>query len=450
MGDAKAWVLVVRMSDSFRTAMAELADELGLGVVEASAADLAAAPSGAVAVLLLAGGEEPAAVDLLQSRSPVGVPRFVVGAATDHRIAATAVARGAADYFALPGDFDLLRRTLDRAARSARAAADSGAFSDVERERNGFDAILGRSAALARVIAQARRITGHRDLTVLIGGETGTGKELLARALHYHGPRSRHPFVEINCAAIPANLLESELFGHERGAFTGAVQTKPGLFVLADGGTIFLDEIGHLPLELQPKILRAIEAREFRPVGGIHTRRVDVRVVAATHVDLAAAVREGRFREDLYFRLNVVRLVLPPLREREGDLELLAESFAARIAAAYGLPVPALSPEVRAVLRSHHWPGNVRELRNAIERALVLSPPGTLLPEDLVSPELAPDRSDSALPFPAPLATVVRAAVLEMLRLSAGNKSETARRLGISRPRLQRILDGDSDESLPR
>lgn len=442
------WVVVVPLSGSFRSAVAELTQELGLGLVEASPADLGALPVGAVAVLLLAGGEEAAAVELLGRSETSASPWLVVGAAPDHRLAATAVARGAADYFALPQDLDLLRRTLDRAARAASATSESERFAAAELERNGFDAILGRSPALTRVVAQARRIAAHRDLTVLIGGETGTGKELLARALHYHSPRSQQPFIEINCAAIPANLLESELFGHERGAFTGAVQAKPGLFELADGGTIFLDEIGQLPLELQPKLLRALEDRELRRVGGNQSRHVDVRVIAATHLDLAAAVRDGAFREDLYFRLNVVALVLPPLRDREGDVELLAEALVARFASSYGLPVPALSPDIRALLRTHFWPGNVRELRNAIERALVLSPAGTLLADELLALPASPERDPSVIPFPAPMARIVRSAVLEMLRQTGGNKSQAARRLGISRPRLQRILSGESDDPL--
>ncbi|HEU4588781.1 MAG TPA: sigma 54-interacting transcriptional regulator, partial [Gemmatimonadales bacterium] len=317
----------------------------------------------------------------------------------------------------------------------------------------GFEAIIGRSPALQRTLEQAGRVAPHAEVTVLIGGETGTGKELLARAIHYHSPRAAAPFVEINCAAIPTNLLESELFGHERGAFTGAVAAKPGLFELAHGGTLFLDEVGHLPLELQPKLLRALEERAIRRVGGQVMRRVDVRVLAATHVDLAAAVRRGEFREDLYYRLNVVSLVLPPLREREGDVELLAETFVARLATSYGLPVPPLGPEARAVLRVHPWPGNVRELRNAIERALVLSPTGTLRAEELVPPPpRAGTKSEGVLaagglPFPMALAALNRAAAVRMLELTAGNKSEAARRLGISRPRLQRLLDGLTDDT---
>ena len=279
---------------------------------------------------------------------------------------------------------------------------------------------------------------------MLIGGETGTGKELLARAIHYHSPRAAAPFVEINCAAIPANLLESELFGHEKGAFTGAVAAKPGLLELAEGGTVFLDEIGNLPTDLQPKLLRALESRQIRRVGGRETRTVDIRLISATHVDLAGAVRRGEFREDLYYRLHVVALVLPPLRERSGDVELLAQTFAVQLATAYGLPVPALTPDVRAALRAHTWPGNIRELRNAIERALVLSPPGVLELTDLLA--TASTATDAGLPFPAPLDTIIRAAALAMLEQTGGNKSDTARRLGISRPRLQRILDGTSTD----
>ena len=188
-------------------------------------------------------------------------------------------------------------------------------------------------------------------------------------------PRAGEPFVEVNCAAIPVNLLESELFGHERGAFTGAVAAKPGLFEMAHGGTLFLDEIGTLPLELQPKLLRALESRTIRRVGGQQGRTVDVRVLAATHVDLAQAVRRGEFREDLYYRLNVVVLVLPPLRDRAGDVELLAGTFVERIARGYGLPVPELGAAAGEALRRHRWPGNIRELRNVLERAVVLSPP---------------------------------------------------------------------------
>jgi len=442
------WLIaMVELSDSFRSSMAELARELRAGVVSWRPDEEPTPPAGASVLLLLAGGAEAAAIDLL-AELPPGPPIYLVGAAPDHRLAAAAVQRGARDFFALPEDLDVLRRSLEREAREAQGRAEAERFAEVERTAVGFEAILGRSAALRQTLDQAARVASHRDVTVLIGGETGTGKELLARAIHYGGPRAPHPFVEINCAAIPATLLESELFGHERGAFTGAVAAKPGLFELAHGGTLFLDEIGALPLELQPKLLRALESRNIRRVGGQQGRQVDVRVVGATHLDLAAAAERGEFREDLFYRLNVVGLTLPPLRERDGDVELLAETFLARIAAGYGLPVPPLSPDLRAALRAYAWPGNVRELRNAVERALVLSPRGTLRAEELIP---APPRSStrsagrSALPFPATIDVLVRAAAQAMLELAAGNKSEAARRLGISRPRLQRLLDGEPD-----
>jgi DNA-binding NtrC family response regulator len=223
------------------------------------------------------------------------------------------------------------------------------------------------------------------------------------------------------------------------------VAAKPGLFEMAHGGTLFLDEIATLPLELQPKLLRALESRTIRRVGGQQGRTVDVRVLAATHVDLAQAARKGEFREDLYYRLNVVVLVLPPLRDRAGDVEMLARTFVERIARGYGLPVPEIGAAAREALRRYQWPGNIRELRNVVERAVVLSPPGALEVETLGDGVPAATGSVQTLPFPAPLDEVVRTAAKAMLDLTGGNKSEAARRLGISRPRLQRLLDGQVD-----
>jgi len=433
----------VVLSDSFVTAVRQLVDELGGAALEVSP-DQGRLPQ-LDALLVMAGGAEGAGLDLL-AEATLSLPRLLIGAAADHRIAAAALQSGARDYFALPDDFDLLRRWLERLAREAASRIEAGRFADAERRATGFEAIVGSSPALRQTLAQAARVAPLRDLTVLIGGETGTGKELLARALHYGSPRAADPFVEVNCAAIPVNLLESELFGHERGAFTGAVAAKPGLFEIAHGGTLFLDEIATLPLELQPKLLRALETRSIRRVGGQQGRQVDVRVVAASHVDLGQAVRQGEFREDLYYRLNVVALVLPPLRDREGDVELLAGVFVERIATSYGLPVPELSQETRTALRAHRWPGNVRELRNVLERAVVLSPPGTLRIGPLEDARGRGETSAGVLPFPAPLAEVVRTAAQAMLDLTGGNKSEAARRLGISRPRLQRLLDGNLEE----
>ncbi len=444
MATGEPRVLVVKLSVSFAESVTSMLMEARFRTEERDPKDEGPLPRTVRAAVVLAGGAEPEGLDWLDRHGGGDLPIFLVGANVDHRLGVGAVSRGARDYFALPGDIDLFRRTFERLARDLDAAVAVEGFAQAERQATGFDSIIGRSAPLLASLAHARRVAAIRDVTVLIGGETGTGKEGLARAIHYHSPRSRHPFVEINCAAIPANLLESELFGHERGAFTGAVAAKPGLFELADGGTIFLDEIGHLPIELQPKLLRALESREIRRVGGQTSRRVDIRVIGATHVDLAQAVAGGAFREDLYYRLNVVHLVLPPLRDRGGDIELLAEAFVARLAGQHSLPVPPLTPEVRTALRAHAWPGNIRELKNAIERALVLSPAGSLDVADLLLPRPLRDVTGS-LPFPAPLGTIIRAAVLATLERVDGNKSEAARRLGISRPRLQRILDGDTE-----
>lgn len=441
------WIVVICLSASFRTTIGEMVSQLGAGLLEWTPKGDEPVPGNGAPLIILAGGAESDALELLGSLPPSSTPRIVVGALPDHRLAAAAVQRGASDYFALPDDLDVLRRSLERELRESRGRVAAERFAEEERRASGFGAIIGRSSSLRATLDQAAKVAAHRDVTVLVGGETGTGKELLARAIHYHSPRAAAPFVEINCAAIPANLLESELFGHEKGAFTGAVAAKPGLFEMAHGGTLFLDEVGHLPLELQAKLLRALESREIRRVGGQVTKRIDVRVIGATHLNLTAAVARGEFREDLFYRLNVVALTLPPLRNREEDIELLAETFVTRLATSNGLSVPPLSPDVRAALRSHSWPGNVRELRNAMERALVLSPAGTLRVEELGlhRSALAEPAREDALPFPADLSTIIRSSVVLMLKRCGGNKSEAARRLGISRPRLQRLLEGKSD-----
>jgi DNA-binding NtrC family response regulator len=437
---------VIRLSDSFSSTIADLAGELSAEVRPWDRQSEEVPPVGTSAILVLAGGAENDALDRLRAIASVALPKYLIGASTDHRIAATAIQLGATDYLALPQDLDLLRRLLERERREVEGQKSAARFSEEERRSAGFGALVGESVGLRKVMEQGRRVAQHGDVTVLIGGETGTGKELLARALHYHSPRAAAPFVEINCAAIPANLLESELFGHEKGAFTGAIGAKPGLMELAHGGTVFLDEIGALPFDLQPKLLRALESREIRRVGGQQSRKVDIRLIGATHVDLRAAVDRGGFREDLFYRLNVVNLVLPPLRERGNDVALLTETFVRQIATRHRLPVPEVSPELKTALLAYHWPGNVRELRNAIERAMVLSAPGTVEVKELPRQRSAPPVADAAIPFPAPLKAITLAAVQAMLERTEHNKSAAARQLGISRPRLQRILDGSVDE----
>ena len=431
-------LIIVPLTEVLEPVLEQLALELKAAVSIWKPIGAEPVPDGA-ALVVLAQGREMQSLGLLSAIPASSTPVYLVGSATGHRTAALAVQRGAADYFALPADRGLLRRALERDLQRASSTAQHERIVASDALGAGFGAIVGESVALRSTLDHARRVAPFADATVLIRGETGTGKELLARAIHAESPRAGAPLVEINCAAIPHNLLESELFGHEKGSFTGAVTTKMGLFELAHGGTLFLDEVGNLPLDLQPKILRALESRTIRRVGGQTERHIDVRLIAATHVDLTSAVSRGEFREDLFYRLNVVALTLPPLRYRDGDVEILAESFLSELATRYDMPLPPLTDDVVALLRMHQWPGNVRELRNALERALVLSPPGTLRPEEMLLPG-EPASSSNALPFPAELATVARAAARAMLELTRGNKSEAARRLGISRPRLQRLL----------
>jgi two-component system response regulator HydG len=433
--------IVLELSDSFQSVWSDLAEELDVQCTlqppEAEVADRA------FAVVLAAGGEEDRALDVLPSISkPRGTPLMLVGAQASHRFAVEALRRGADDFFAFPSDLDLVRRTLGARAEAARER--SGSAPATRPATDSFAALIGKSDAITETIEQARRVAQHGDVTVLVQGETGTGKEVLARALHDDGPRAQGPFVTLNCAAIPSQLMESELFGHERGAFTDAHAAKPGLFEEADDGTLFLDEIGHLALPLQGKLLRVLEEHRIRRVGATRGRDVNVRIVAATHVDLRRAVERGEFREDLYYRLNIVALTLPPLRERGADVELLAEAFAASLAERYQLPAPRLTTEVHERLQSHAWPGNVRELRHAIERALLLSPAGALDPRHLIpQPRGAEAKATVTLPFPATLDRIEVAAARAALEQHEGNKSAAARALGISRARLQRLLDSE-------
>jgi len=442
---------VLALTDSFHAEWEGLAAANGLALVHV-AEPAALEPRRGVVTVVSAAGDE-ALLEQALRQMPHDV-RLVaaIGTAPDHRLAAAVVRAGADEYFALPQDLPLLASWLRESAARIRADADASAFADTERAKLHFDGILGESPALHAALDRAARVIPRPSVTVLITGETGTGKELLARAIHYNGPRRDAPFVDVNCAAIPEQLLESELFGHEKGAFTGAVGSKPGLMQLADGGTLFLDEIGHLAMTLQGKILRALEERVIRRVGGTRAIPFDVRLIAATHVDLANAVRHGEFREDLYYRLNVVPIELPALRARHDDVLTIAKYFLARFAREYDLPPLQITPAAARALRERRWTGNVRELRNVIERAVLLGTGAALDARDVVEPP-STERADGELPFPATLAELNRAAVARMLERCGGNKTEAARRLGISRPRLHRLLsasladsEGDSDE----
>ena len=433
------------LSDSFREIWYSIATECGLSLESIAAEDT---PDGRRTLVVIAAGgvEDRLAAATRSLRERTDLPLAAVGALTDHRLAAAVVRAGASDYFALPDDLEFLKSWILDGAERLRLRDQGRRFAEGEARKYRFEGILGSSPALEAALARAARVIPYPTVTVLITGETGTGKELLARAIHYDGARATGPFVDVNCAALPEHLLESELFGHEKGAFTDARAAKPGLFEMANGGTVFLDEIGHLAPSLQGKLLRALQERTIRRVGGTRSIPIDVRIVAATHVDLEAAVRAGTFREDLFYRLNVMPLALPPLRERRPDIVPIARHLLARFAADYGKPVPVLTNKAERQLVAREWPGNIRELRNVVERAMILCETGTIDVADLEA-EMPARRPRGSLPFPARLADIVTAAVVLSLEATGGNKSEAARRLGITRPRLQRLLDHQGEDT---
>ncbi|HTN52039.1 MAG TPA: sigma-54 dependent transcriptional regulator [Anaeromyxobacter sp.] len=393
--------------------------------------DLRMIPVDGIEVVRRLRGEDPDATVL------------VVSAHGTIAAAVEAMRAGAIDFLEKPFSPEVLRARVEKAieiarerrgATAARARAD--AFEeDLVREHDPH-ALVGSSEPMRRVLEQLRKVA-PTDATVLVLGESGTGKELVARALHGGSGRRERPFVSVSCAAIPEGLLESELFGHEKGSFTGAVRRKLGRFELAHEGTLFLDEVGEIPPAIQVKLLRVLQERRFERVGGEETVAVDVRVVSATNRDLARMVAEGRFREDLYYRLNVVPIALPPLRDRPGDVEELARSFLRRAAPRIGRKVSAFSPAALELLRRHRWPGNVRELENVVEQALVFAEGEEVRAEDL--PEgVRRGPPPPALPVPAGdrSLTEILEGLEEQLILTAyekakGVKAETARLLGI-------------------
>jgi formate hydrogenlyase transcriptional activator len=319
---------------------------------------------------------------------------------------------------------------------NAAYRADQRTARKPERTESSFlDTIVGRRGSLRSILSQAEAVAGT-NTTVLITGETGTGKEVIARAIHELSPRRTRNLVKVNCAAMPAGLLESELFGHERGAFTGAINSHVGRFALADRGTLFLDEIGDMPLELQPKLLRVLQEREFEAVGSTRTTRVDVRVVAATNQDLKQMVRDGEFREDLYYRLNVFPVCLPPLRERKADIPELVEYFVQQFAASMDKSIESIPQETMRSLARHHWPGNIRELQNYIARGVILSNDGVFEPAPLESYEPLEAEQEIANPT---LEEKVRREILaacQRANWKLGGPRGAAARLGLKRTTL--------------
>ena len=390
-------------------------------------------------------------------------PETQVIVVTAYATAETAIAAmkaGAYDYLLKPFKVDEVGLVVERALERRTLLRENTTLRAEIQGRYRLDRLLGKSAPMTRLYEMIRKIAPART-SVLLVGESGTGKELAARALHELGPRADRPFVAVNCGAIPDSLLESELFGHVKGAFTGATGDKEGLFEAARGGTLFLDEVGELPQGMQVKLLRALQERKVKPVGGVSERDVDVRVVAATNRDLETEVERGTFRQDLFYRLNVIQIRMPPLRERRDDVPLLVDHFLRKFSAEHGRPVTDIDPAALAVLSAHTFPGNVRELENLIERAVTLSSGGRITSDEL--PELRPGggrgiRGAVEPDFPAAglnleheVETFERGIILRALDRSGGNRTEAARLLGITfrsmRYRLSKlgISGGDDD-----
>jgi two-component system nitrogen regulation response regulator GlnG len=411
-------ILVADDEDSVRWVLVKALEGAGHTVVQASGgqdalATLAAQPIDLAFVDLRMPDVDGLSVLTRAREAGMDTPIVIVTAQNTMDNAIEAMKRGAYDYVAKPFNIDEVRAVATRALEMARLSTD---LHRLEREMRGrFEvgvAIVGNSPAMQEIYKTVGRVA-NTDATILIQGESGTGKELIAKVIHYHSARWSGPFIAINCSAIPRELLESELFGHERGAFTGATEQRPGKFELAQGGTVLLDEIADMPLELQAKLLRVLQEREVTRLGGREAIKVDCRILAATNQSLDRAVKQQRFREDLFFRLNVVPILVPPLRERRGDIPELINFFLAKINREMGTSISALSPEARDMLIRHNWPGNVRELENTLVRAAVLAAGPTLMPRDLA---LATQEPTPAMYGDMSLEEIVRLKLKEYFR----------------------------------
>jgi DNA-binding NtrC family response regulator len=450
----KARILVVEDERAIQLALKGLLGREGYEVDVAGSGEEAQAKLREAAFDLvltdLALGRGPSGMDVLRA-AKAERPECAVVMITAHgseRIAVEAMKAGAEDYVPKPFDNDEIRLVVRRALERTRLARENRLLLEQVQRQYGFGSLIGAGPAMRRVFETLQKVA-ETDLTVLVRGESGTGKELVAQALHERSQRRGRPFVAVNCAAISRELVESELFGHEKGAFTGADARRQGRFEAAFGGTIFLDEIGDMPVETQAKVLRVLQERAFERVGGTRPIQVDVRVVAATHRNLEEEVRRARFREDLYYRLRVVEIELPPLRERREDIPALAQRFLERVTERLGLEKKRLGESALARLARHAWPGNVRELQNAIEQAAVLAAGPVIEEADLrlaggpaEAPEAAADAA--ALPFGEAKRRAVerfeRAFLLGALRRTGGNVSRAAESIGMVRQSLQQKI----------
>ena len=449
MGDARIRVLVVDDDLAVRQALSRTLEKIGYDVVVAEDGQegLDRLRQGGIHIVLadlkmpkLSGNE------LLKAAKAIA-PDVEVIVITGHGTvedAVEAMKEGAYDFITKPFKRVQLEKTIRKAAEKQALVIENRVLQARVDELQGAGQIIGTSPAILRTLELVNQVAPS-TATVLIQGESGTGKELIANAVHHGSPRRARPFIKVNCAALPETLLESELFGYERGAFTGAVARREGRFELADGGTLFMDEIGDLSLATQAKLLRVLQEGEFERLGGTRTLKVDVRLVAATHADLATLVREKGFREDLFYRLNVITIQIPPLRERREDIPLLAQHFLGRYAVKNAKTITGFTDEALDLLQSYAWPGNVRELENVIERAVVLTRGSMISPADLPETLAGADQAarHRVISVGTPLEEVEDRLIEETLRYARGDKTLAAKLLGIATRTIYRRMKGE-------
>jgi DNA-binding NtrC family response regulator len=437
-------VLVVEDEESTRKLCADVAESCGMKAVVASTVEeaLRRLETHSVDIIVTDLILPPSSgLDLLKQVHEM-YPQVAVLVLTQYGTIDSAVAAtrmGAVDYVTKPFHIDDLRARLERVARDMDLDRENRLLREQLRSKPGFGGMIGVSAKMQRVYKMIEKVSQH-EYPVLILGESGTGKELVAKSIHYSGIRKERPFAPVDCSSLVPTLIESELFGYVKGAFTGAMQSKQGLLEAAQGGTLFLDEIGDMPVDLQAKLLRALQEREVKPVGSTERRHINIRIIAATNRDLESAIRTGSFRQDLYFRLNVVQIKLPPLRERKSDIQLMVISFLEKFSDPHA-PTRTISDDAMRRLIAYDWPGNVRELENAIERAVAMGSGPIVhvgdLPSNLHYPnsERVPDKDELL-----PMEELERRAILRTLHETGGDKLAAARMLGIGKTTLYRKL----------
>ena len=446
--DEKPKILVVDDEESHRIMLRAVLKEEGYRVTEAADGTDAvkAVETEAFDLILMdirmTNMDGIEALTEIRKISPL-VPVLIMTAYASVKTAVEALKAGAFDYVTKPLDIEELKILIEKGLEHYHLRTENLALKERIGDRFDFSRIIGRSAKM-KTLLDTLAMVAPSDATVLIMGESGTGKEVIANAIHHNSPRAGQPFIKVSCAALPETLLESELFGHEKGAFTGAVARREGRFQLAHRGTIFLDEVGEMSPALQTKLLRVLQEKEFEPLGSARTIKVDIRVIAATNKDLEKEVKEGRFREDLYYRLNVVPITMPPLRERKEDIPPLADHFLAVYREKNRKPIKGISGKALDLLVRYDWPGNIRELENCIERAVIMAREEMITPVDF-PPQIQMlsgegEKEGSAIPYGMSLAEMERELIVKTLAETGGNRTRASEILGINRRTLQNKL----------